>query len=84
MVEKETKPQKRKRTEITISVGELWYLLWGIVVAFMMQVFYDVSGEIYNDPITKFEVGLVMIIAAISLLSFFGLFHDWRNKKNRT
>jgi hypothetical protein len=58
------------------SARDLWVILWGIYVAFGLQVLYDGIGE-YPNYSQKFWGGLTMEIVSFALLFLYG----WKLKK---
>ena len=52
---------------------DLWWLLWGIVMAFIIQVLYDVFGQsFYTNIMPHYLWGLLIAIVSIVVLLVWG------------
>jgi hypothetical protein len=56
---------------------DFYFLLWGIGVAFALQVFYDGLGDVLGGIFhtSKFYVGIVLILVVFAVVILFGRYY---------
>ena len=59
---------------------ELWWLLWGIAVAFLVQVTYDSFGLSFNKQ-TQVTLGFALSSGMLIVLGIYAYFRFYRIKK---
>lgn len=56
---------------------DFYFLLWGIGVAFTLQVLYDGIGDVVNGilHVSKFYVGLALVLVVFGIVIVFGRYY---------
>jgi F0F1-type ATP synthase assembly protein I len=76
---KKVDEEERKKRLFEISDAEFSFLLLGVVIGFLAQVFYDYYGSFFpNNPLWKVAVGVVI---AFFLMALIFLYMRNQNKK---
>jgi hypothetical protein len=52
--------------------GSLFWVLWGVLIAFVVQVFYDYFGECINGNATK-KTALLKFFAGVLIIAVLGI-----------